>query len=154
VFVPVLLIVEMDLLPAPTEIPVAAAVLLASAYGFANTDAKTDDYFFTGFPSYWNIVAFYLVALATSPTVNAIVLLALVGLVFVRTGYIYPSRTPVLRVPTIALGSIWGVLMLVATWQLPAPSRALVLVSLFFPIYYFLLSFYLHARRAPAGPAR
>jgi phosphatidylcholine synthase len=147
VFVPVLLTVEMDLVPRALEVPIAAAVLLASAYGFANTDAKTDDYFFTGFPSYWNIVVFYLVALATGPTANAIVLLALVALVFVRTGYVYPSRTPVLRGVTVALGSVWAVLVLAATWQLPAPSRPIVVVSLFFPIYYFLLSFYLQSRR-------
>jgi phosphatidylcholine synthase len=34
--------------------------LLASAYGFSQSDAKTDDGFFLGFPSYWNVVAFYL----------------------------------------------------------------------------------------------
>ena len=38
--------------------------LLASAYGFSQTNAKTDDGFFLGFPSYWNIVAFYLYILA------------------------------------------------------------------------------------------
>ncbi len=147
VFVPVLLIVEMNLLPRAVELPVATAVLLSSAYGFARTDAKTDDYFFTGFPSYWNIVAFYLVALSTSPPMNAFVLLAFVALVFVRTGYLYPSRTPVLRGLTLAFGSIWAVLVLAAVWQLPAPSRPLVLVSLFFPIYYLLLSFFLQSRR-------
>jgi phosphatidylcholine synthase len=165
VFVPVVLIVEMDLVPRALEVPIAAAVLLASGYGFANTDAKTDDYFFTGFPSYWNIVVFYFVALATGPTANAIVLAAFLALVFVRTGYLYPSRTPVLRGVTIALGSIWAVLVLAATWQLPTPSRPLVLLSLFFPIYYFMLSYYLQARRvtrkapsprpqAPGGRAR
>jgi phosphatidylcholine synthase len=148
VFVPVLLIVEIDLVPPAAEIPVAAAVLLASAYGFANADAKTDDYFFTGFPSYWNIVVFYLVALATGPSTNLLVLLTLVALVFVRTGYLYPSRTPVLRGLTLVFGSMWAGLVLVAVWQLPTPSRPLVVVSLFFPIYYFLLSFYLQARRA------
>jgi len=134
------------------ELRVAAAVLLASAYGFGHADAKTDDYFFTGFPSYWNIVAFYLVALGTGPTANAIVLLALAGLVFVRTGYVYPSRTPVLRRLTIMLGSTWALLTLVLTWQLPAPSRPLVLVSLFFPIYYLGLSFYLQSRRGQTKP--
>ena len=39
-----------------------AAVLLSSVYGFAAADAKTEDHFFTGFPSYWNIVALYLYA--------------------------------------------------------------------------------------------
>src|SRR5205823_3206518 len=37
--------------------------LLASAYGFCQVSAKTDDGYFLGFPSYWNLVAFYLYAL-------------------------------------------------------------------------------------------
>lgn len=148
VFVPVLLLVELDLLPEAAEIPVASAVLLASAYGFGRTDAKTDDYFFTGFPSYWNIVALYIVALGTGQVANAVVLLAFAALVFVRTGYVYPSRTPVLRRTTIVLGGIWAVMVILITWQLPTPSRTLVLASLFYPIYYVALSFYLDSRRA------
>jgi phosphatidylcholine synthase len=148
VFLPVLLVVELDLLPAAAEIPVAAAVLLSSAYGFGRTDAKTSDYFFTGFPSYWNIVALYLVALGTGQVANAAVLLAFAALVFVRTGYVYPSRTPVLRRTTIALGVVWAVMALLITWQLPTPSRTLVLASLFYPLYYFVLSFYLDSRRS------
>ena len=37
--------------------------LLASAYGFSQVNAKTPDGFFLGFPSYWNIIAFYLYVL-------------------------------------------------------------------------------------------
>ena len=40
------------------------APLLASAYGFCRKQAKTDDGYFLGFPSYWNIVAFYCYFLA------------------------------------------------------------------------------------------
>ena len=36
------------------------APLLASAYGFSQADAKTEDGYFLGFPSYWNVVAFYI----------------------------------------------------------------------------------------------
>ena len=46
---------------------IGAAPVLASAYGFAQTDAKTDDDFFLGFPSYWNVVAIYLWLLDVSP---------------------------------------------------------------------------------------
>src|SRR5262249_51920426 len=67
-----------------TALPVATAVLLSSMYGFVSPDAKTSDYFFTGFPSYWNIVVLYLLAFGTTPGVNAIILLVLSGLVFVR----------------------------------------------------------------------
>ena len=42
---------------------VACLPLLASTYQFCRADAKTDDHFFLGFPSYWNVVAFYIVVL-------------------------------------------------------------------------------------------
>src|SRR5918999_1317074 len=102
VFAPVLLLYHAGTLPVGWGPIVSAVVLLSSAYGFASTDAKSDDYFFTGFPSYWNIVAVYLFAAALPPAVNAAILLGLSVLVFVRIGYVYPSRTPVLRgVPTV-----------------------------------------------------
>jgi phosphatidylcholine synthase len=154
VFAPVLLLAETGALPSRGAVPVAAIVLLASAYGFAREDAKTDDHFFTGFPSYWNVVALYLVALGMSPPVNAAILVALAALVFVRIGYIYPSRTPALRTLTVALCALWGVMVLAITWHLPAPPRWLVIGSLFFPVYYAVLSLYLHSRRrqAPGTP--
>ena len=74
------------------------AMLLSSAYGFNRTDAKTADHFFTGFPSYWNIVTFYLLIARWPPTVNAAILLVLAVLVFVPIRYVYPSRTPQWRV--------------------------------------------------------
>ena len=42
------------------------------------------------------------------PAVNAIVLVVLSALVFVRIGYVYPSRTPALRGLTLALGWAWA----------------------------------------------
>ena len=60
-------------------------VVLASAYQFSQPDAKTEDHFFKGFPSYWNIVVFYLFFWQTSPRTNMIIVLVLVVLVFVPT---------------------------------------------------------------------
>ena len=60
---------------------VAGAMLLASVYGFNRDDAKTGDYFFTGFPSYWNIVVIYLFMMQLPQQTNAIVLLVLAALV-------------------------------------------------------------------------
>ena len=70
--------------------------------GFARRDAKTADHFFTGFPSYWNIVVVYLLAVQTSPALNAALLLALAVLVFVPIRYVYPSRTVTLMKTTVA----------------------------------------------------
>jgi len=128
-------------------VPVAGAMLLSSAYGFSRTDAKTTDHFFTGFPSYWNIVTFYLLVAKFPATINAAILVSLAILVFVPIRYVYPSRSRVAPYLTNGLGVIWGALMLVMLWQYPAVSRAVFLVSLIYPIYYLALSFCLHFRR-------
>ena len=147
VFVPLLILYRGGHLPDGWGLAVCAAVLLSSGYGFASLDAKTDDYFFTGFPSYWNIVALYIHAARTPPAFNGALLLFLVALVFVRIGWIYPSRTPVLQGLTNILGAIWALMMLAVTYLLPDVPRALLIVSLFFPIYYTVFSLWLHARR-------
>ena len=59
---PLLLIWRADLLQGESPAWLLAP-LIASAYGFCQTTAKTDDGYFLGFPSYWNIVAFYLYVL-------------------------------------------------------------------------------------------
>src|SRR5947209_1140909 len=56
VFVPALIVWRADLVPAGWGLAVVAAMLLSSAYGFASADAETADCFFTGFPSFWNVV--------------------------------------------------------------------------------------------------
>jgi phosphatidylcholine synthase len=148
VFVPALLVWRALLVPDGWAVPVAAAMLLSSAYGFNRDDAKTDDYFFTGFPSYWNIVVFYLFVTRWPPEVNAAILLALAVLVFVPIRYLYPSRGAAYQGLTNALGVIWAGLMLVMLWQYPAVSRPVLLASFVFPVYYALLSFWLeYARR-------
>ena len=148
VFVPALLLYQAGLLPEGWGAAVAAAMLLSSGYGFSATDAKTEDYFFTGFPSYWNIVALYLYAARLAPSLNAIILLVLSALVFVRIGYVYPTRTPILRGLTIALCVVWGLMILAIILMLPDAPPLLLTTSLFFPIYYTVLSLALNARRA------
>ncbi len=64
VFAPVVLLWTTDYLPdGALGWVVAALPLLASSYQFCRVDAKTDDHFFLGFPSYWNVVAFYAIVL-------------------------------------------------------------------------------------------
>ena len=147
VFIPALIVWRTQLVPAAWSMQVAAAMLLSSAYGFNRTDAKTDDQYFLGFPSYWNIVALYLFVARWPPHVNAVILLALAMCVFVPVRYVYPSRGPVLQGLTLALGAMWGILLLALVWRLPDVSRIAWLVSLVFPIYYLVLSLWLEARR-------
>jgi phosphatidylcholine synthase len=152
VFLPVLLLVHAGTLPERWGVVPASIVLLSSAYGFASIDSKTDDDFFSGFPSYWNIVALYLYVAAWPPVVNAVILLALSALVFWRVGYVYPSRTSVLRGLTIGLGIVWGIVVVAMIVAIPDVPPALFVGSLFFPVYYAGLSVALHMRRGAVSP--
>jgi phosphatidylcholine synthase len=147
VFVPALFVWRSLVVPDAWAIPVAAAMLLSSAYGFNRDDAKTADHFFTGFPSYWNIVAFYLLIARWPSMANVAILLVLALLVFVPIKYVYPSRTPMWQWPTNVLGVAWGGLMLVMLWQYPAVPRVMFFASLIFPAYYLGLSLALHFSR-------
>jgi phosphatidylcholine synthase len=147
VFLPMLLLYHSEALPARGGLIVVSVVLVSSLYGFAATDAKTDDHFFTGFPSYWNIVALYVHVVRLAPLATALLLLALSGLVFWRVGYVYPSRTPVLRGLTLTLAVVWGAMIAAMVLLLPDVPRWLVTMSLFYPAYYVVLSFALHLRR-------
>ncbi len=151
VFVPALIVWHAPLVHPAWAVPVGAAMLLSSAYGFNRADAKTADHFYTGFPSYWNIVVLYLFVADLPREVNATILVGLAALVLVPIRYVYPSRTPVLRGTTLALGSLWGVLMFLMVWELPVVSRPVWLGSLVFPVYYTGLSLVLHLRAPRDG---
>ena len=150
VFVPALIVWRALLVPDSWAVPVAAAMLLSSAYGFNRDDAKTADHFFTGFTSYWNIVVAYLWLSGWPATVNAILLLVLAVLVFVPIRYAYPSRMPVLRLSTNLLAAVWGVVLIAMLWRHPHVPPWLFYASLAFPLYYVLLSLYLQHGRAVA----
>jgi len=148
VIVPALFLLHLGLLPARAAVPVALCPVLASAYGFCRTDAKTPDHYFTGFPSYWNIVAFYLYTLGWPRAVNAALVVLFSAAVFVPIRYVYPSRTATLRWLTVVLGVGWGTAVLWALAHLATVPRTLIVASLAFPAYYLGLSLALHGRRA------
>jgi phosphatidylcholine synthase len=152
-FVPMVLLWSCGYLPPGTWGLVLAAIpLLASCYQFCRTDAKTDDHFFLGFPSYWNVVAFYVVVLDLSPAVTATVLLVCAFLVFVPVKYVYPSRTRVLRALNLALATFWLLLYVVILADVPGLKALAVVLSLAYIAYYVVASVYLTLRpaRAPA----
>ena len=146
VVVPVFLMLQFGLLAGPAGYAAGVAALLASAYRFCHADAKTADHFFTGFPSYWNIIAFYLYVFDTGPLIGGWVIGILALLVFAPLRFVYPSRTVFLRPLTVVLGLLWSAICLWMLVDLPAPSPMLAAISVFYPIYYTALSFYLQVR--------
>jgi len=136
VVVPVGVLVQPGILPPGTQ-ATALSILLASAYGFSRTDSKGFvEHYFQGFPSYWNVLAFYYVILGTEPWLNLTLMLVFVVLVFAPMRWLYPSRMEKMRVPTIALGAVWGVMGFVLVAQMPEVSKPLAWLSLFYPLYY------------------
>ena len=151
VVVPACVVWNALLVPDQWAWPVVAAMLLSSAYGFNRDDAKTADHFFTGFPSYWNLVVFYLYLAQAPEAVNGAILLILAALVFVPIRYIYPSRTPEYHTLTNILGAVWGLQMIAMLWLMPDVPPLLLWSSLIFPLYYVVISFVLDRRRRAAA---
>ncbi len=146
--VPAFFLVCSGVLPASARMPLAVLVVLTSAYQFAQTMAKTPDHFFTGFPSYWNIVVFYLFVLPFAPVWNAAFVLAFCGLVFVPVKYIYPTRLEhlserrwMLRTVRVSTAA-WGLSAFALLSLYPRRSALLTAVSLGFVVLYFAASVY------------
>ncbi len=161
-FIPLMLIWRAGLLPAGTEAWLAVP-LLASAYGFCQVSIKTDDGFFLGFPSLWNVVAFYLYALQLPGNVALGILVVLGLMTFVPSKYLYPSQPGRLNRWSTILGAVWTAPLLYVIWQmgdLRAPglnlAKGLLWVSVLYPIYYFAASWivtFQHWRRPRPAPA-
>jgi phosphatidylcholine synthase len=153
---PLLLVLRARILPEGQEAWLLIP-LLASAYGFCQTAAKTDDGFFLGFPSYWNVIAFYLYVLQPPPPVAVLLLVGFSLLTFVPLRYLYPTQAGRLNRVTYLLGGVWCVLLAWLLVRLPFETtagryaddetRLWALVSLLFPAYYLGTSWIISARR-------
>ena len=119
---------------------IGSFIMVASAYAFCRTDAKTPDYYFRGFPSYWNLVAFYLFCLQLPVVANSGLLIVLATMEFLPVKFVYPNRTKPLRRLTLTLASIWAVVTALMLPAAPSYNPALLCVSLAFIVYYFGLS--------------
>jgi len=150
---PLLLLWRADVLPGALDW-LLLLPLLASAYGFSQVHAKTDDGFFLGFPSYWNIVAFYLYILRPPPWVAAAVIVTFVVLTFVPTVYIYASQGGSFARAINVGAAIWVVTIAWILWAAPRAGRALAAATLVYPLLYLTLSAVVTRRRRRAALPR
>jgi phosphatidylcholine synthase len=114
--------------------------LLASAYGFSQVNVKTHDGFFLGFPSYWNIVAYYLFVLPPPVWVPVALLTTCAVLTFIPTRYIYATKGGPFATLINAGSVIWFVSL---GFVLSGPEeyrRTVAVASLAFPVMYLSLS--------------
>lgn len=120
-----------------------AAPVLASSYGFSRVDAKTEDDFFLGFPSYWNILALYLWIFEVRPEIGTAWIAALSIAVFAPLKYLYPSKVEPLslRFWLTAGAAVWlTALVACILWPMETSRFFLAEASLAYPLWYFFLS--------------
>jgi phosphatidylcholine synthase len=136
---PLLLLWRADVLPGAVAW-LLIVPLLASAYGFSQVNAKTDEGFFLGFPSYWNIVAFYLYMLHLPVWVSVALIVIFSGLTFVPTPYIYATRGGPFATLINGGAAVWFALILWILSGQAGDPRVLAAVSLVYPAIYLALS--------------
>lgn len=138
-FIPLTLIWRMNWLPDGFGWTVTLA-MGASLFGFAHRDAKDENGgFFRGFPSYWNIFAFYAGILFSSVGVwsVAVSLWMLTVLTVLPVRFIYPNLAPGRwRKPLLGGALVWALLMLAMLYDYPSPPAWLTVVSLIYPVVY------------------
>jgi phosphatidylcholine synthase len=143
VFLPMAFMLKAGMLLEPAVL-FGSLPLLASAFGFARVDAKLDDDgFFVGFPSYWNIVVAYFFLAGSPAWLNTLIIAVLSVMVFIPTRYIYITRFPRFRRAHFTAAALSGIALLAALLLQGQARQALLLISLVYPIFYLLYSFWL-----------
>jgi phosphatidylcholine synthase len=122
VFVPAMLILQAELVPASLAPWLAAAILVSALYNFTRCDLKTEDNYFRGFPALWNVVAFYLFVTQTPPEAAAVVVAALAALTFTSVPVVHPFRVRDYGrwLPLLAL--VWAIVTLALVWPGWSPN--------------------------------
>lgn len=129
VVVPVFLMVRADLVPAPLAWPLAAAILISSAFYFADAEMKTEEGGFRGFPAIWNVVVFLLAVFALPAWVNAVFVAVLVMATFAPFAFIHPFRVRRFRVVTVGVLCAWmlAAILAIAAGLRPSPWTTAIL---------------------------
>jgi phosphatidylcholine synthase len=129
VFVPALALVRAGFLPGTLGLVLAAAILLSSLFHFTDLASKGDDYSFIGFPAVWNLVAFYLFALAMPQWGTYAIVITCIVLTFVPMRWVHPLRVVRLRLLTLTVTLAWSVAAVATVWQgFPAQGLNLALL--------------------------
>jgi phosphatidylcholine synthase len=137
VFVPAYAIGASGLIPDLLALPAACAIVVSGALYFADRNMKTADNYFLGFPAVWNVVAFYIFALAPNEWVVVLAIVAFVALTFAPVKFVHPLRVRNVRSLTLGMLIAWGVFALFALVQALEPDLW-VRVGLLVTAIYFL----------------
>ena len=107
VVVPVFIFYTLNMVPEPFLLLSSAAILLVSCFTFINTEIKTEDFYFSGFPANWNIVILYFYILDSTQWINLFFVLLFCVLTFIPFKYVHPFRVVEFRKLTLLITFVW-----------------------------------------------
>lgn len=122
VFVPAYAIATGGLLPDALAMVEGVLIVMTGAIYFADRRMKTEDNYFRGFPTLWNVAAFYLFVLKLPAWVAAAVVALLAVLTFVPFKFLHPFRVARLRLVSMAAVVLWSALAAIALMRTLAPG--------------------------------
>jgi phosphatidylcholine synthase len=136
VFVPAYAIAAGGVLPPSLGAPAGIVIVMTGAIYFADRQMKTADNYFRGFPTLWNVVAFYLFVLRPAPWLAAGLVTLLAVLTFMPFKFLHPFRVARLRVVSMGAVVLWALLAAYALVRSlePGPwvAGGLVVLALYF----------------------
>jgi phosphatidylcholine synthase len=116
VFIPALALLRAGFLPGALGLALAVGILMSSLFHFSDTESKTDDNCFVGFPAIWNVIALYLFAFGAPAWLAMAVCAGCIVLTFVPLKWVHPVRVTVLRPVTAVVCAVWGIAAVLAVW--------------------------------------
>ena len=139
VIIPVMFLLNTNMMPAQYETFVAGSILLTCAIWWARTDHKTDDSWFVGFPCMWNLVVISFLLLKTPPDWVVLISLILCVLQLTNIKFPHPVRVKEFRPVSIIISVVYLVSITVMSLNysepIDPPSILTKILILSLPVY-------------------
>jgi len=128
VAVPAYLILTASIVPGHLEIVAVVLVTASALYHFSDTESKTSDGYFVGFPATWNVIVFYIFALAIPPVMAFLAVVLFSFLTFIPIKWMHMIRVARMRYVTLTLLAVTALALLYTLYYgFPAQPWAKVL---------------------------
>jgi len=135
VVVPVVLMIELQMLPPGWDIVIASLIFFTSALWFARSDQETEDFWFNGFPASWNLVipTMLILEINSSWVIISSIVICLLQLTNLKFPHLIKVKT--LRPLTLSLAAVYFLAMTALSLEYPTGPDVLKPILLIAPIY-------------------
>lgn len=139
VFVPAAMLLRPEVMGQPFGLAAGLVITICSALYFADTDMKTHDWWFRGFPAVWNVIVFYIVVFGPPTIISMILVVVLAATMFLPVPFVHPIRVRRWRALTIAMLVLWSLAAIGSLMQRMAPEWPIRVALAITGLYFLLL---------------